>query len=297
MRTIPPLNPLHVFEVAARLGNFTRAANELRVTQSAVSRQIATLEDYLGTKLFQRESKGIVLTPDGRAFYEEIGPAFGKISAATDSLIAKYKTNTLRVAGYPTFAVKWLIPRLSRFSVANRAINVRLKTSILPVNFDISPFDVAIQLRSPGEMDPEYSSLLFWDIIQPYCSPSFLDNHKIETIDDLRNVRRLNSHYRRSDWQDWLAAMGCHNMPDEGDEFPSSLLTYEAAVEGLGVVIGQSILLADDVKANALVPLFKPVRRDLAYYVIWNKNANYKDRSFVRWIKEELENDDALQTS
>lgn len=290
VRTMPPLNPLRVFEVAARLGNFTRAANELNVTQSAVSRQIATLEDFVGTKLFQRESRGTVLTADGRQYFEEISPAFSKISAGTDMLVARHKTNTLRVAGYPTFAVKWLIPRLSRFNDVHRSIQVLLKTSIVPVNFDINPFDVAIQLRSPEEMNPEFSSLLFWDMIQPYCSPTLKTKCDLGSIEALKKAPRINSHYRRNDWDDWFAAMGHPGTANEGNEFPSSLLSYEAAMKGLGVVMGQTFLLSDDVQAGALVPLFEPVRRNLAYFVTWGKNTNYKTRNFVRWIQKEIEN-------
>lgn len=288
MRTIPPLNPLHVFEVAARMGSFTKAANELGVTQSAVSRQIATLEDYLGTKLFQRQSKWISLTPDGEEYYQEIGIAFGKIARSTDILLARHKSNSIRVAGYPTFAAKWLIPRISRFRDVHRNIQVKLKTSILPVNFDISPFDVAIQLRAIDEMDPQYSSLLFHDVIQPYCSPKFLEKHRLETIEDLRNVKRLTSHYRRSDWRDWFAANGRDDIPDDGDEFPSSLLTYQAAIEGLGVAIGQTFLMRDEVANGSLVPVFTPARRSMAHFVIWNKTANSKTRKFVAWLQSEI---------
>ncbi len=292
MRTIPPLNPLHVFEVAARMGSFTKAANELGVTQSAVSRQIATLEDYLGTKLFQRQSKWITLTQDGEDYYREIGEAFSKIAKSTDVLLSRYKTNSVRVAGYPTFAAKWLIPRISRFHDTHRNIQVKLKTSILPVNFDISPYDVAIQLRPIDEMDPQYSSLLFEDVIQPYCSPKLLERHRLETLEDLRHVKKLTSHYRSSDWRDWLAANGCEDMSSEGDEYPSSLLTYQAAVEGLGVAIGQSFLMREEVANGSLVPIFSPSKRNMAHFVIWNKTANSKTRKFVAWLQSEIARND-----
>ncbi|WP_142846182.1 LysR family transcriptional regulator [Telmatospirillum sp. J64-1] len=288
MRTIPPLNPLHVFETSARLGNFTKAAEELGVTQSAVSRQIATLEESLGMKLFKREHKGIALTVDGQAYFREISPAFARIASATDSLIARRKTNAIRVAAYPTFSAKWLIPRLARFNATHQNIQVKLKTSILPVNFDISPFDVAIQLRPVEEMDPEFSALLFWDVIQPYCSPAFLDRHRLERPDDLFSVPLLASYYRRSDWQDWMAGVGLGDRRLESNEFPSSLLTYKAAAEGLGAAIGQPFLMEDEIASGTLVPIFTPVQRNLAHFIMWNRYANARVRNFVRWVREEV---------
>ncbi len=288
MRPVPPLNPLHVFEVAARLGSFTQAAEELRVTQSAVSRQVATLEDFLGTALFERGHKGILLTSDGAEYFAEIGPAMAAIAAATDSLVARYKTNEVRVASYPTFAVKWLIPRLPRFRHLNQNIQVRLNTSIKPVNFDSQPFDVAIQLRREEDVDPEFSKFLYWDDMQPYCSPDFLSRHQLGQVADLLTVNRLHSHYRTDDWKDWLAANGLEQPEKSGDEYPSSLLTYKAAVEGHGVVIGQKQLMAEEEASGALVPIFSPVRRRLAYYVVWSRKANSKVRNFVRWVVGEV---------
>lgn len=288
LRTIPPLNPLHVFEVAARLGNFTKAAKELNVTQSAVSRQISTLEDYLGAKLFLRENKSTTLTDDGITYYNEIGPAFGVIARATDGLLAQYKSNTVRVACYPTFASKWLIPRLVGFKESHGDIEVKLETKIMTVNHLSNPHDVAIQLCEPGDVDPQYSSLLFPDVIQPFCSPSFLTRHKLTSIEDLLKVKRLASRYRRRDWQDWFEAMGMPEVPDDGDEFLSSLLTYKASSEGLGIAICQDFLVTDEVRAGLLVPVFSPVTRHLAHYVIWNKNANFRARTFVKWLQEEV---------
>lgn len=287
-RTVPPLNPLHVFEVAARLGNFTKAAHELRVTQSAISRQVATLESYLGTKLFTRGSKGIALTQDGEAYWAEVGPAFSRISASTEALISRNKSKSVQVASYPTFAAKWLIPRLSGFSQRNPQIGISIKTSIAPVNFASNSADVAVQLRASEDMDARFSKLLFWDVIQPYCSPAYLRSRQIETIADLMETRMLHSYYRRSDWHDWLSAFDIRSESQASLEFPSSLLTYKAAAEGLGVVIGQSFLLREEVREGLLVPLFKPVKRQLAYYVTWKKNADAKARKFVRWLEDEI---------
>lgn len=127
--------------------------------------------------------------------------------------------------------------------------------------------------------------------MQPVCSPAYLERHPIASIDDLAGARRLHSHYRRSDWQDWASAMG-HPAGrwSQGQEFPSSLLTYQAAIEGMGIAIGQTRLLAEEIRAGTLVPLFRPWTRDLAYYVLWEKGAepNLRARKFIRWLEREL---------
>lgn len=289
-RTIPPLNPLHVFEVVARTGNFTKAARELRVTQSAVSRQIATLEAYLGLKLFVREHQGISLTAIGKAYWSEITPAFATISSATEQLKLEQSREALRIDVYPTFAVKWLIPRLPEFNRQHPNIEIKLTTGIRPVNFAASTLDLAIQLVRPSELTDEYK-VMFNDVIQPFCSPSYAAEHRLETLSDLRSAHMLHSHYRRGDWLDWLQSQGHADLWAAGIEFPSSILSYKAAAEGMGVVIGQLLLVEEDVAARSLVPLFTPVERDLAYCVMWEKNTepNLKGRTFIKWLMREVE--------
>lgn len=289
-RTIPPLNPLLVFDAVARLGSFTRAAEELNVTQSAVSRQISTLEAYLGQRLFSRERHGVALTAVGDAYRQEVAPAFAMIAAATAKLLNAGRAQPLFLRLYPTFAVKWLIPRLVLFNAEEPQIDVRLNTSVAPVDFGRETVDLAIQLASPDSIEDEHR-LLFTDVIQPVCSPALLKGrHPLKTIDDLRHHRLLHSHYRRSDWSDWLAAMGRSELDSRGMEFPSSMLTYQAAAEGLGVAMGQVQLLGQDIASQALVPLFQPLARELAYYAIWpkGKEPNLKARKFLRWLERQV---------
>lgn len=285
---MPPLNPLHVFEAAARLLSFTRAADELGITQSAVSRQVARLEDYLGTRLFERQNRGIALTAEGRIYFDEIGPVFQRVARATAALRARHDTNVVRVACYPTFSAKWLIPRLSRFSAMHPNVQVKLRTSIRPVDFGTGAFDVAIQLRPVADVDPRHSSLLIPDTIQPYCSPEFLEKHRLKSPRDLLAVPLIASRYRRTDWRDWFTAMKLHVGLSNIEEYPGSLLSYKAAAEGLGAVIGQPFMMADEVASGMLVPLFSPMQRDLANFVMWHSYANARVRNFVRWIEDEV---------
>ncbi len=291
MSTIPPLNPLRVFEVAARLESFTAAAIELGVTQSAVSRQIATLEAALDTQLFVRERHGVTLTKEGRAYGDAIAPAFTIIRAASTTLKAP-KAEPLRLRIYTTFAAKWLIKRLPKFQERHPKINVRLDASVDNVDFSRDDVDVAIQFGR-GDRRGVEKRLLIRDVIQPVCSPKFLRKHpELRSIDGLKGSHLLHSHYRRKDWTDWLASVDRMDLLSEGTLYPNSMLAYEAAIEGIGIAIGQTFLLKDDIAAGALVPLFdRPLTRPLAYFAIWRKGAvqNRKVTSFLKWLTHEIE--------
>jgi len=291
VQSIPPLNPLRVFEVAARLESFTAAATELRVTQSAVSRQIATLEAALDTQLFIRERHGVVLTKEGRIYSDGIVPAFTMIRAASAAL-KNPKAEPLRLRIYTTFAAKWLIKRLPNFQELHPKISVRLDASVKDVDFTRDNVDLAIQFGR-GDWRGVEKRLLIRDVIQPVCSPKFLQKHpELQSIDGLRGLPLLHSHYRRKDWTDWLGSVDRPDLFSEGTLYPNSMLAYEAAIEGIGIAMGQSFLLQDDIAAGTLVPLFdRPLTRSLAYFAIWRKGAvqNRKVPSFLKWLTREIE--------
>jgi LysR family glycine cleavage system transcriptional activator len=291
-RKMPPLNPLHVFEASARLGSFTKAAEELGVTQSAVSRQVAVLEAYVRQRLFRRDRHGITLTPAGGAYLKDIAPAFARVAAATEKLRQAGQAEPLRLRCYNTFAVKWLIPRLPRFQADHPAVEVRLSNAVAEVDFTRDEVDLAIQFGD-GNWPGLNSRLLIPDVIQPVCSPRLLRGRKaLGTLDDLRRHQMLHSRYRRSDWNRWLAAVGRPDLPVSGMEFPSSVLTYQAATDGLGIAMGQVRLLAHDFKAGALVPLFdRPVERPMAHYAVWPRSPDRKVRAFLAWLAREVDAD------
>lgn len=283
---MPPLNPLRVFEVAARLESFSRAAEELRVTQSAVSRQIATLESYLGAQLFAREQARVVLTKAGSAYYKQIAPALKAIETATEAMLRTRREQPLRLRVYTTFASLWLIPRLPLFHKAYPRIRVKISNLVNPVNFTKEDLDLAIQFGSAPWTGMQ-SRLLLNDVIQPVCSPDFLKRAKLGTLDDLLHQPLLGAHYRRADWSDWLTEQGLKDPPAGGTEFPSSMLTYQAAKEGLGIAMGQVTLLQSDIASGALVPLFEPFTRRMGYYAVWPKTTplSRDGRTFLRWLE------------
>jgi LysR family glycine cleavage system transcriptional activator len=288
---IPPLNPLHVFDVAARHLSFTRAAAELRVTQPAISRQINTLEGFLGVRLFERDKHGLRLTSEGEEFQRQVAPAFRIIANATASLTATGKAEPLKIRVYTTFAAKWLIPRLPSFYVTYPQIKLNISNVVAPIDFEKDKVDLAVQFGD-GNWHGVETELLFKDLIQPVCSPKLLKRTRLIELDDLRKVQQLHSHYRRADWPDWLMAVKRPDLlTDVGISFPSSVLTFQAAVESVGVAVGQLFLLRNEIQDGTLVPLFNaPFERPMAHYVAWPKNRplGRKARSFIHWLKTEV---------
>lgn len=290
IRRIPPLNPLRVFEVVARTLNLTTAAAELNVTQSAVSRQIATLETYLGVELFRRERHGVTLTRAGRTYALQVLPAFEQIAAATEALVKGTGDRTLRVRTYTTFAAKWLIPRLSEFHRLHPGIEVKITNAVPDVDFDRDKADVAVQFGD-GQWAQTQSLFLFGDEIEPVCSPAYLKQHapNARFPESLLRHPLLVSHYRRTDWADWLVATGLTSAATEAVEttFGTSVLTWQAAIDGLGMAIGQNRLLTAEFEKGLLVrPFAKPVQRAQGYYLVWPKRAreSHKVSVFRDWL-------------
>ena len=272
MRKVPPLNPLRVFDVVARTENLTQAAAELSVTQSAVSRQLASLETYLGVELVRRERYGVTLTRAGKAYAEAVTPAFAAIADATFKLTRAETRNILQVRTYTTFAAKWLITRLEDFHRINPDVNVRISNAVPDVDFDKDAVDVAIQYGN-GKWPGLNSDLLFLDEIEPVCSPSFLKkyapNPKFPT--SLLRQRQLISRFRRSDFKDWLTHTGLTKEADGATEmtFSTSVLTWQAAVDWLGLAIGQNALLYKEFEAGTLLrPFDRPVRTGKGYFLV-----------------------------
>ncbi|MFM0176505.1 transcriptional regulator GcvA [Paraburkholderia sediminicola] len=290
-KSLPPLNPLRVFEAVARLGNLTKAAEELHVSQSAVSRQITTLEGYLDVRLFTREARGVVLTKQGRFYRDEVSPAFARIAAATQRLRSSGSSIPLKVSAYTTFAAKWLLPNLSKFEQAHPRIEIRLTSSVQPVNFDKDDVNIAIQFGD-GKRTDVTSIRLFDDLIEPVCSPSIMASDRpLLTPPDLVHHKLIHSRFRTADWPDWQRANGVETLRfKQGPNMPSSLLAYEAAVGGLGVAIGQTHLLKQELASGQLIrPFDLPLRRPLGYYALLPRNSDQAEaRVFLEWLKDEM---------
>lgn len=291
-RRLPPLNPLRMFMVAARTGNLTTAAQELHVTQSAVSRQIGVLESYLGVELFRRERHGVTLTRAGRAYADKVIPAFEALSDATEDLVKDTHQSALRVRTYTTFAAKWLIPRLGEFRERHPQIEVRISTAVPDVDFDRDPVDLAIQFGQ-GDWPRMQADLLFHDEIEPVCSPAYWAQYapSRQYPESLLRHRLLVSHYRKTDWDDWLHATGLPSAAEGSTRmsFSTSVLTWQAAIDGLGMAIGQNALLSQEFERGALVrPFQRPILRAQGYYLVRPKlqRESRKVQAFRDWLLE-----------
>jgi LysR family transcriptional regulator, glycine cleavage system transcriptional activator len=287
---IPPLNPLRVFEVVARSGSLTQAAGELRVSQSAVSRQIAVLEEYLGVQLLTREHGGVKLTEVGAIYSRRISPALAEISNATCFVTKNYSDNIVRVRAYTTFTLRWLIPRLSRDKVQFPDIDVVIENSTAPLNFGAESCDLAV-LLGDGSWPDAHATLLFDDVIEPVCATSLLsqvpDGENLAA--DLLSRRFLVSKYRKNDWPSWLAHAGQSNRFDLRNQmtFSSSVLAWQAAIDGLGIAIGQQHMVDADVRAGRLVrPFSLPLRTGKGHYIVTPALQRFspKVESFRDWL-------------
>lgn len=298
METLPPLNPLRAFEAAGRLQSIRRAAEELRVTPGAVSRQVQRLETYLGVRLFRRDPREIVLTSEGEQYLAAITRHFDGIREETQKLTGRKAVEILRVRAYTTFAMKWLIPRLSTFHQANTSTEVRLTTSNETVDFERENVDGAIRLGDGNWPGVEVDRLMRNELV-PLCTPHFKTSNELTTPGDLKNVNLLHSFVRPDDWRYWLAAADAPAIDAyAGYKYASSTLSYQATLEGQGVMIAQKALFLEDLKNGRLIQPFELSldRGAFTYYFIYPRNRlrNPAFRRFRIWLLEQAERANAL---
>ncbi|GAA5236459.1 LysR family transcriptional regulator [Verticiella sediminum] len=270
-RFIPPLNPLRFFDVVARTHNLTTAARELNVTQSAVSRQIAVLESYLGVELFRRSRHGVKLTPAGARYAERILPAFLDISSATNDLVSGPTDGALRVRTYTTFATQWLLPRLAKFEQAQPGVQIDIVTGMRDVDFTRDNVHVSIQSGIGEVPEDEICTTLFHDVIDPVCAPSYCADHLSEGSNE--RLRLLFARYSHADWEDWLArsdpSLARRMEQADRSSYSISLLAWRAASQNLGIAMGQLAMLTEEIDRGDLIrPFGRPMKRDAAYRLL-----------------------------
>ena len=291
-RRIPPVNALRIFDAVARHQNLTKAAKELNITQSAVSRQVALLEDYLDTPLFVRNRTGVGFTETGREYAKNIVEAFQLIATSSESVFHKREGLILRLRTYTTFAMLWLIPRMVQFNHDHPDIEILLNLSNMEANFEQDNIDLAIQFGN-GKWPNISAEMLFPDVLEPVCSPVFLQQHmnKKDTPEQLLEHRLLVSQFRRSDWDDWLDSAGMNEFSKNSERLVlnNSVLVHQAAISGLGLAIGQTALLKTELESRRLIrPFNKPLQRQLGYYLLGPKRDKHLLQAdiFRKWILE-----------
>lgn len=311
VRRLPPLNALRVFESAARHLSFNAAATQLSITQSAVSHQIKILEDFLGVRLFRRLPRSLELTDQGQRIAAPLRDAFEILYTETELIVSKHRPTKLHLNVLPTLAMSWLIPRLQSFTAANPNVELRMVTSIQPVNFSLGDNDLAIRVapvstplanagRSPIDLvmtqgwGDVRSTAVLPDSLIAVCSPEFLKaGPPIDAIDDLRHHTLIHNASRERAWAHWLGVMGYdYRAFDRAITYGHFFMGIQAAIEGKGIAAVPSVLVESELKNGSLVALFGGKRALTGvYYLMCRRNTwdNPKIASFREWLIREAQ--------
>ncbi|MEK0083333.1 transcriptional regulator GcvA [Benzoatithermus flavus] len=295
-RRLPPLHALRVFEAAARHGSFAKAADELAVTPAAVSQQIRQLEADLGVALFRRLPRGLVVSEAARRALPELEKAFAHLARAVEDMRGGERAGPLVISVIPSFAARWLMPRLGGFIETYPEIEVTVRSELRSVDFAREDVDLGIRYGKgiyPG-LD---TRLLLTEEVFPVCAPSLLaGRHPLRRLDDLRHHTLLHDRALTGEepslyWRHWLRDAGVSRIDaDRGPGFTDATMLMEAALRGLGVALGRSGLCADDLAAGRLVRPFTESRpADYAYYVVTPEGhaANPRVAAFLAWLEVE----------
>jgi len=298
------LNALRAFEAAARHLNFSRAADELSVTPGAVSQQIQNLEDYVGAALFKRTPKGLLLTDAAQTALPALREAFDRLAEAASLLTAAVDGRRLTLTAPPSFAAKWLVPRLGAFERAHPQVDVWLSAGMELVDLTAGEVDIAVRYGGGRYPGLEVRRLMSESVI-PVAAPGILNETPLNTPDDLSNHILLHDGSPEvddscPDWAMWLAARGLKNVDGQrGPRFNQSSLVIEAAVNGRGVALAKRTLAQADLDAGRLVaPLQIQTAVDFAYYLVHPKAKGRlpQVKAFSAWIDAEAKaHEDALR--
>jgi LysR family transcriptional regulator, glycine cleavage system transcriptional activator len=294
---LPPLNQLEAFEASARHLSFTKAADELALTQSAVSRQIGALEAHYGLPLFRRLHRALRLTDEGQTLFRAVGEVLGQLHQVGGTLKRDRRAKTVVVTTTPGFAGLWLIPRLASFTVARPDVDVRISAVYSLVNLDRDGVDLAVRYQSEDAAG-EGAELLFGEVVLPVCSPRLLRDpaRPLKAPEDLRHhvLLHLDSGpgADMQDWPIWLRAMKLDGLKAASVlHFSQFDQLINAAINGQGVALGRSPLLRQLLRERKLVaPFKKSVASPRSYYLVQSAAAARKPevQDFAAWLRAEV---------
>lgn len=286
---LPSLSSLRVLDAVARHGSFTNAGRELNITQSAVSRQIAVLEDTLGVRLFERLRSKVIPTAEGRIYLDKIAGPLRQIESATIELGSRQTgAGLLTLATPPAFGMRWLIPRLPKFYQRYPEIILSLVTRAAVAEFDMSDSDIAIHYGR-GSLSNMTVIPLVGDRLVVVGAPTYLSQFKsLKKPTDLANAVKLQPMTRPMLWHDWLAENSVSEKnPWCGPRFEHNYLIVQAAAAGIGIALLPTVIVADEIKAGRLVnPFGREFPNPDCYRLVFPSSSN-EDRKIVmfrRWI-------------
>lgn len=286
---LPPLNALKCFEAAARAGSFSKAAEELHVTQSAVSHQIRQLEEWFGFALFDRRGRQTVATPKGEELARAMAEAFDIMAAACKRIAKSDAGPALTIGSLPSIATIWLIPRLANFFREHPEISVKVVYAMHGQAIDFDGIDIAIQWGKGEWQDARVTRFLGGATV-PVCSASLLDKEGPFPTPQSLLGRPLLHDTDRIGWQNWMRAAGIkHAGPSPGPIFEDFNLLRSAALAGQGVALCPASLIVDDITAGRLVKLFDTaIFDDFAYYLVEPEDAQHRNAAAIAIFKDWL---------
>jgi len=295
-RHLPPLNALRAFEAAGRHLSLTRAAAELHVTPAAVSHQVKGLEEHLGVKLFQRASRGLTLSEEGRVLLPSLSEGFDHLDRAVAQLRELEVRRPLTVSVAPSFGAKWLVPRLERLREAHPELEVRIDANAMIVDLEREGIDVAVRY-GPGRYPGLHVVRLMDDEVLPVCSPALIDRGPpLETPADLAHHVLIHHEMPPGDrsypdWRMWLLAAGAPDVDHRrGTRFTLASMAVQAAIEGQGVALVGGALVETDVRAGRLVQPFRMgVPLEFGYWLVCPERSAGLPRvkNFMQWMLAE----------
>ena len=301
MRSIAHLNALRAFEASARHQSFSLAAQELNVTPAAVGQLVRTLEDWLGSPLFVRSTSGrarLVTTEVAEQALPDIRAGLERLAVGLERLRSGSAGGVLTVTVSPAFAAKWLLPRIERFQAAWPETDLRLDTSLKPVDFVAQRIDVGVRYGR-GQWPGLAAEKLMDEEVYPVCAPALLTTATLQAPGDLRGQvlihdQSVDTSTGFASWQAWLCHAGVQGVPtDRGLRINNSAAVLQAAIDGQGVALARSVMAHDDLAAGRLVRLFPQVRLEsaLAYYVVYRPEciAQPKVAAFRDWLLREAD--------
>ena len=294
---LPPLNSLRAFEASARHRSFTRAAEELNVTPAAISHQIKGLEEVLGARLFRRAKGTLMLTDEGQRLLPGVRKGFAAFAEAMENFALYHQTGPLNVALTPSFAAKWLIPRIEHFNARHPEIDIRITTTMDLIDYERDGVDIGVRFGRGGYADLAVELLLASEVT-PVCSPHLLESGKpLEKPSDLARFTLLHDESPLLDethpnWAMWLKAAEVTNVDaSHGLRFDNASACINAAIEGVGIALARTALIDSDLAAGRLVKLFElSLPSDFGYYVVYPKRSEKlpKVMAFRDWLFEEV---------
>ncbi|CDZ25940.1 LysR family transcriptional regulator [Neorhizobium galegae] len=289
-KLLPSTSALAAFDSVARLGSFSAAAEELSLTQGAISRQVSGLEEQLGIQLFDRSSRGVSLTSAGAEYAKVVANALSQIRSASLQVMTKRHSDQLNLAILPTFGTRWLMPRIPQFVARHPEITLNFATRIGVFDFDRDGIDMAIHIGQPDWPGAE-CTFLMEEMVAPVSSPAFLASHPIRKGEDLLRLPLLHMASRPGAWNHWFESLGIAGTSSQGMRFEQFGSVAQACIAGLGVALMPLFLIDSELAAGQLVEVFPhQVRSTSAYYAVAPlSKADFRPVvAFRAWLIEEV---------